>query len=150
MMWASRDPCGPGSVAAWTGSTVCVYSALSRYCQKDKSNNNKGKTQIGDSTTSREHSLFSNYNHHGFVCLVHIGSARNFWYVLVSKYKIHLICSVSVHPLRRAYMSLTISGHFVGEHSLTSAGETHCSSLINRCDAYKRQHIRDLTKLLIF
>ena len=67
-MWASRDP--PWSakrkeVAAWTGSTMCVYSALSS--EKEKSGNNKEKTQIGDSTTSREHSLFNNCNHHDFV-----------------------------------------------------------------------------------
>ena len=76
-------PRGVRSVAAWTGSTVCVYSALSS--QKDKSNN-KEKTQIGDSTTSREHSLFSNCNHHDFVCSVHIGSVPNVRNVLVSKY----------------------------------------------------------------
>ena len=65
MMWASREPRGARSVAAWTDSTVCVYSAL--LSEKDKSNNNKEKTQIGDSTTSRKHSLFSNCNHHDFV-----------------------------------------------------------------------------------
>ena len=153
MSWCGHPgtPRGARSVAAWTGSTVCAYSALSRYCQKDKSNNNKGKTQIGDSTISREHSLISNYNHQDFVCSVDIGSAPNFRDVLVSKYgEIDLISSVSLYPLRHAYMSSTISGHFVGEHSLTSAGENHCSSLINRCDACKRQHIRDWTKLLIF
>ena len=41
MMWASRDPRGARSVAAWAGSTVCVYSALSS--KKDKSNDNKEK-----------------------------------------------------------------------------------------------------------
>ena len=56
--------------------------------------------------------------------------------------------SVSLYPLRHAYMASTISGHFVGEHSLTSADETRCTSLINRCDACKRQHIRDWTKIV--
>ena len=54
------------------------------------------KTQIGDSTTSCDHSFFSNCNHHEFVCSVHIGSAPNFRYVLVLKYgKINLM-SLSV------------------------------------------------------
>ena len=41
MMWASRDPRGARSVAAWAGSTVCVDSALSS--KIDKSNDNKEK-----------------------------------------------------------------------------------------------------------
>ena len=58
---------------------------------------------------------------------------------------------MALFPASRLHVnSSTISGHFVGEHSWTSAGETHCSSMINRCDACKRQHIRDWTKLLTF
>ena len=41
MMWASLDPRGARAVAAWAGSTVCVYSALSS--KQDKSNDNKEK-----------------------------------------------------------------------------------------------------------
>ena len=94
MMWASLDPRGARAVAAWAGSTVCVYSALSS--KQDKSNDNKEKN-----TDRRLHHLlrteffFSNCNHHKFVCSVHIGSASNFRYVLVLKYgKINLMSSV--------------------------------------------------------
>ena len=146
MMWASQDPMWSAKRGGLDRFYSVSYSALSS--QKDKSNNNKEKTQIGDPITPREHSIFSNCNHHDFVCSVHIGSAPNFRYVLFLKYgRINLMSS----PASRLHVnSSSISGHFLGEHSWTSAGAPRCSSLIHRCDTCKRQHIRNWTKWFTF
>ena len=93
---------------AWRLGSVLLCDFIPRYrVKKNKSNDNKEKTQIGDSTTSREHSLFSNCNHHDFVCSVHIGSAPYFRYLLVLKYgKINLMSSAWLYSLRHACMSI--------------------------------------------